>query len=68
MPPDERAWLLSPSTFEGTLVRALRMLDELLKQLRDAADALGDAALSERFRLCGEAVHRGIAFSSSLYM
>ena len=63
----EKAWLLSPSTFEGTLVRSLRQLDELLKQSAEAADALGDAALKERFEAGSKAVHRGIAFSSSLY-
>ena len=64
----EKAWLLSPSTYEGTLVRCLRALDEMLKQLAQAAAALGDVALSERFGLCGAQLHRGIAFSSSLYM
>ena len=64
----EKAWRLSPSTFEGTLVRALRSLEELLKQLAEAAAALGDAPL--RSRLLGEcatALHRGVPFSASLY-
>ena len=64
----EKAWLLSPNTFAGTLVRCLRALDELLKQLGEAAAALGDTALKQRFSECATAVHRGIAFSSSLYL
>ena len=64
----EHCWLLSPSTFEGTLVRALRSLDELLKQLGEAAAALGDRALVQRFAECARCIHRGIAFASSLYV
>ena len=63
----EKAWLLSPKTYEGTLVRALRQLDELLKQLGEAARALGDTALGDKFAEGAKGVHRGIPFSSSLY-
>lgn len=64
----EQCWLLSPSTFEGTLVRSLRSLDELLRQLGEAATALGDQLLVRRFRECSACIHRGIAFASSLYL
>ena len=64
----EKSWLLSPTTFEGTLVRGLRSLDEMLRQLGEAAAALGDSALTQRFGECAACVHRGIAFSSSLYL
>ena len=66
--PFETCWLLSPSTYEGTLVRCLRALDELLKQLGEAAAAVGDTALQARFGECAVAVHRGIAFANSLYL
>ena len=63
----ERAWLLSPSTFEGTLVRCMQQLDEMLRQMGEAAAALGDTALRERLGECSKGLHRGIAFSGSLY-
>jgi len=64
----EKAWLLSPNTFEGTLVRCLRSLDEMLKQLNEAAAALGDSELRKRFEECTACIHRGIAFCNSLYL
>ena len=64
----EQCWLLSPSTYEGTLVRCLRSLEEMLKQLGEAATVLGDEALRSRFKECAAAVHRGIVFTNSLYL
>jgi ATP-dependent RNA helicase DOB1 len=64
----EQCWLLSPSTYEGTLVRHLKALDEMLLQLADAASALGNQPLRERFLDGRAAVHRGIAFANSLYL
>ena len=64
----ERCWLLSPGVYEGTLVRSVRALHELLKQLGESAHALGDAPLCERLAECAASVHRGIAFANSLYL
>ena len=64
----EQCWLLSPSTYEGTLVRHLKALDEMLLQLAEAASALGNQPLRERFLDGRAAVHRGIAFANSLYL
>ena len=62
------AWALcSGDVFEGELVRRLRQLDELLRQLVKAAQVLGDTSLEERFEACAAAIHRGIPFASSLY-
>ena len=64
----EQSWLLSPSIYEGTLVRNLKALDEMLQQLAGAADALGNSFLHARFEECVKRVHRGIAFANSLYI
>lgn len=64
----EQCWLLSPNTFEGTLVRHLKALDEMLLQLADAASALGNQPLRERFHECVRCLHRGIPFANSLYL
>ena len=64
----EASWRESPATFEGSLVRSLRGIDELLKQMGEAAAALGDHALRARFAECGKALHRGIPFAASLYL
>ena len=62
------AWeLCAGELFEGELVRSLRQLDELLRQLVKAAQVLGDASLVERFERCMEAIHRGVPFAGSLY-
>ena len=55
------------SVFEGTFVRALRSLDELILHLTEAARTLGDTALSARLEACSAAVHRGLPFLNSLY-
>jgi superfamily II RNA helicase len=49
-------------------VRHLKALDEMLLQLADAASALGNQPLRERFLDGRAAVHRGIAFANSLYL
>ena len=62
------AWeLCAGEVFEGELVRSLRQLDELLRQLVKAAQVLGDSSLVERFEACAAAIHHGIPFASSLY-
>ena len=60
--------MLSDGEFEGTVVRKLRSLDELLSQLRRAADVLGNAQLSKRFQDCRDNIRRGIVFTNSLYL
>lgn len=62
------AWqLCAGELFEGELVRSLRQLDELLRQLVKAAQVLGDAWLVGRFEACSVAIHRGVPFAGSLY-
>ena len=54
--------------FEGTLVRQLRSLDELLRQLCLAAVVVGNSQLAKRFEACQVSIHRGVPFTNSLYL
>ena len=54
--------------FEGSIVRAMRRLDELLQQMAQAAEAVGDAALGAKFTAASESIRRGVVFSNSLYL
>ncbi|KAF1743477.1 hypothetical protein MXB_4339 [Myxobolus squamalis] len=54
--------------FEGSIIRCLRRLDELLKQLIQAAKVIGNAELEKKFKECSEKIKRNIAFSASLYL
>lgn len=57
-----------PGAFEGGLVRVLRRVEELARQLAAGADAVGDAALGDLARAAGAKVRRGVAFAPSLYL
>ncbi len=54
--------------FEGSLIRAVRRLDELLAQLGCAAAVVGDARLAAAFGAASAAIRRGIIFAASLYV
>jgi ATP-dependent RNA helicase DOB1 len=54
--------------YEGNLIRSIKRLFELLKELIDAADSLGNKELRERFREGQEKLYRGIVFAASLYL
>ena len=54
--------------FEGSFIRAVRRLDEVLAQLAAAADAVGDERLAGRFRGASGLIRRGIVFAASLYV
>ena len=55
-------------TGEDNLVRALRRVDELLRQLGSAAEVLGDAGLAALAKAAGDKVRRGVPFAPSLYL
>ena len=57
----------SNGAFEGSVVRLVRRLFELLQQLVEAARQLGSAELELSFRQAGQSVQRGIIFAGSLY-
>merc|ERR1719433_2384101 len=54
--------------FEGNIVRMLRRIEELLRQLIDAVKAIGNDDLVEKFTAGQAAITRGIAFAASLYI
>ena len=56
------------SLFEGTVIRAVRRLDELLGQLARAAVAVGDTALKAKFEEAAGLLRHGLMFSNSLYL
>jgi ATP-dependent RNA helicase DOB1 len=53
--------------FEGAIVRCMRRLEELLRQLITAAKSIGNSELEQKIELGSEKLKRGIAFQSSLY-
>ncbi len=53
--------------FEGSVVRCLRRLEELMRQLISAARSIGNTELEEKFEAGSAKLKRGIPFHSSLY-
>jgi ATP-dependent RNA helicase DOB1 len=58
---------LDEALFEGTIVRVIKRLDELLAELVGAAKVMGNEALAEKLEAARGAMHRDIVFSASLY-
>ena len=54
--------------FEGSVIRTIRRLEELLRQLISACEAIGSLELSEKFKQCRTAIKRDIVFAASLYL
>uniref|UniRef100_A0AAV1T181 Uncharacterized protein n=1 Tax=Peronospora matthiolae TaxID=2874970 RepID=A0AAV1T181_9STRA len=54
--------------FEGTIIRCLRRLEELLRQLTLAAHSIGDVELEKKFDEGGKNLKRDIVFAASLYL
>lgn len=54
--------------FEGSIIRVIRRLEELCRQLSDAAKAVGDEALERKFKEASAKMRRDIIFAASLYL
>ncbi|TKR73625.1 hypothetical protein L596_020918 [Steinernema carpocapsae] len=54
--------------FEGSIIRCMRRLEELLREMRDASAALGNDELKAHFEASREALRRDIVFAASLYL
>mmetsp|Transcript_5957 Transcript_5957/g.15823 ORF Transcript_5957/g.15823 Transcript_5957/m.15823 type:complete len:1086 (-) Transcript_5957:281-3538(-) len=54
--------------FEGSLVRAVRRLEELLRQLKEALEGVGETLLAARFEEASNRMRRDIIFAASLYL
>ena len=55
-------------SYEGTTIRTLRRLEELVRQVASAAKAIGNHELQSKFEKGGEMIRRDIVFCSSLYL
>eukprot|EP00033_Pygsuia_biforma_P000792 GCRY01000924.1.p1 GENE.GCRY01000924.1~~GCRY01000924.1.p1 ORF type:complete len:1040 (-),score=392.45 GCRY01000924.1:28-3147(-) len=56
------------SVFEGNIIRIIRRLEELLRQLSNAAKSIGDQHLENKFAECISRIKRDIVFAASLYL
>lgn len=54
--------------FEGGIIRSVRRLDELISQLSNAARAIGDSGLADKFAEASKTIRRDIIFANSLYV
>ncbi|XP_056287810.1 helicase SKI2W [Pseudoliparis swirei] len=52
---------------EGTVVRCIQRLDEVLKEVRKAARIVGDSVLGSKMEKASLAIRRDIVFTASLY-
>ena len=53
---------------EGSIVRTVTRLDEMTRDLRNAARIMGDSQLFEKMELASSMIKRDIVFSASLYV
>ncbi|UJR27854.1 hypothetical protein I4U23_009119 [Adineta vaga] len=56
------------SIYEGSIVRCVRRLEELLRQMCSAAKAIGNSELEAKFTEGTEKIKRDIIFAASLYL
>jgi ATP-dependent RNA helicase DOB1 len=60
--------LAGDKTHGGSLVRAIRRLEELLRQVSAALKLVGDAELAKKFDTAIEKIKRDIIFAASLFL
>lgn len=56
------------TVFEGSIIRVLRRLQEVLVQLAEGAASIGNEDLQRKFEGARARLHRGIPFAGSLYL
>lgn len=54
--------------FEGSIIRLLRRLEELMRELSTAAGTIGNSELQDKFEAGRKLLKRGIVFAGSLYL
>jgi ATP-dependent RNA helicase DOB1 len=54
--------------FEGSIIRAMRRLEELLRQMSQAAKSMGNSELENKFAQGINRIKRDIVFANSLYL
>ena len=60
--------IISDKNFEGSIIRCLRRLQELLKEMSAAANVLGNKNLEKKLNDSIESIRRDIVFAASLYI
>lgn len=55
-------------TFEGSIIRCMRRLEELLRQMVQASKTIGNTQLEDKFNEAIKQIKRDIVFASSLYL
>ncbi len=58
----------STKVFEGSVIRALRREEELLRQLGAGAAGVGEAALGAKFEAAAALLRRDVVFAASLFL
>lgn len=53
---------------EGSIVRTITRLDELCREVRNAARIIGDPTLYRKMEEASESIKRDIVFAGSLYL
>lgn len=56
------------NVFEGSLIRLFRRLEELLRQMAQAAKVMGNDDLTQKFDASLQKVRRDIVAAQSLYL
>jgi len=59
---------LDRKIYEGTIIRCMRRLEELINELQKATAVVGDDVLKEKFEQCSSKIKRDIIFAASLYL
>lgn len=59
---------VAKSFYEGSIVRAIRRLHELLGQMKTACEILGETDLADRMESGAASIHRDVVFAASLYL
>lgn len=54
--------------YEGSLIRLFRRLEELMRQMAEAAKVMGSEELSDRFKESLKLIKRDIVSAQSLYL
>lgn len=54
--------------FEGSIIRCMRRLEELLRQMVQASKTIGNTDLEDKFNTAIKSIKRDIIFASSLYL
>ncbi|XP_031351055.1 exosome RNA helicase MTR4 [Photinus pyralis] len=54
--------------FEGSIIRCMRRLEELLRQMVQASKTIGNTDLEDKFNTAIKIIKRDIVFASSLYL